>query len=76
MPIKETNERIMITLDKGVIEILDTSRIQFTKCKMTRSEFIQLSIIAFTQALIDNSLQKSQNDGKESKEWEKVLKSL
>ena len=67
MPIKENKQRIMITLEDGIVTILDESRGRFTKCKLTRSEYITMSIIAFTQALIDKSLQEKSKDGKEVK---------
>ena len=67
MPVREDKQRIMITIENNLVEILDDMRKRMFKgVGVTRSEFIKLSIIAFSQALI-NSIEESQNNGGKDK---------
>ena len=63
MPVRKDKQRIMITIEDNLVEILDDMRKRMFKgVGVTRSEFIKLSIIAFSQALL-NSIEESQNNG-------------
>ena len=63
MPVSKDKQRIVITIENNLLEILDDMRKRMFKgVGVTRSEFIKLSIIAFSQALL-NSIEESQDKG-------------